>query len=437
MDASDITRPALSEAPAAHPTGFAGYLFAHGAWFLAFGLQMVLFPYLVRVLLQENEIRFGLAQMSMQLPTVLFILLGGFVADRTDTRRTVLLGCVLCAVTFTGLGALVAGGHLTYGMLIGYSLIIGTVGAFVTPARDSLLNRVAPDGVHKAVTFASLTQFAGQILGMALATAAPFLGIPMLLFGQGALMAAAAGAATKIRPRPVGPHRIREGNALRFMVREIGGGMRAAIASPVIAPVILCSIGMGTFFMGAFAVLLPLIVQNYFPADLAGPARTQIATALGVFSLVFWLGSMISAMAMLRFGHIRRKGVVYLSALVTGALVLVLCSIPMPFWLLCILNFIWGLGGGVAMTLGRGLVQHYAPPDKMARVLSIFTLGMMGGAPAGAVVYGILAHAIGPQASILFPGLGMLVIVGFVTVFSRLRHLDEEHPVMQTLGKAT
>ena len=65
----------------------------------------------------------------------------------------------------------------------------------------------------------------------------------------------------------------------------------------------------------------------------------------------------------------------------------------------------------------------------MARILSIFTLGTMGGAPAGAVLYGVLAHAIGPHAAILFPGLGMLVIVGAVTMFSQLWHLNEPLPV--------
>jgi MFS family permease len=97
----------------------------------------------------------------------------------------------------------------------------------------------------------------------------------------------------------------------------------------------------------------------------------------------------------------------------------------MPFWLLCALNFVWGLGGGVAMTLGRGLVQRYSPPDKVARILSIFTLGNMGGAPAGAVLYGVLAHAIGPRAAILIPGLGMLMIVAAVTLRSQLWRLDE------------
>jgi MFS family permease len=424
VDARNITTAEVSDAP----TGFAAYLFAHGAWFLAFGLQMVLFPYLVRVLLAENEIRFGLAQMSMQLPTVLLILLGGFVADRTDTRRTVLIGCGLCALTFMGLGAFVASGQLTYAMVIVYSLVIGSIGAFVTPARDSLLTRVTPHGVHRGVALATLAQFAGQILGMAIATLAPLLGIAALLFGQAALMGSAALAATGIRPRPRGPHRIREGSVLRFMASEIGGGVRAVTASPVIAPVIVCAIGMGMCFMGAFAVLLPLIVQGYFPAHLTGNARTQVATALGIFNLVFWLGSILSATALFRFGHIRRKGVVYLCALLSGSVVLLLCSIPMPFWLLCIVNFVWGLGGGLAMTLGRSLVQEYAPPDRIARVLSIFTLGMMGGAPAGAVAYGVLAHAFGARISMLIPGGLMLVIVIGVLAFSRLWQLDEEHP---------
>lgn len=412
--------------PPAPTTGFPSYLFTQGAWFLAFGLQMVLFPYLVRVVLQENEIRFGLAQMSMQLPTVLLILLGGYVADRADTRRILLAGCGLCALSFLALGIFVAGGHLTYATLIVYALGIGTIGAFVTPARDALLSRVAPGSVQQAVGMASLAQFGGQILGMATAAAAPIVGLPALLFGQAAMMAAAAGAATRLRPRDIGPPRIREGSVLGFIAGEISGGFRAAAASPVIAPVMICAVGMGLCFMGAFAVLLPLIVQGYFPADLDASARTRIAAALGVFSLTFWIGSILSATVLVRFGDIRRKGRVYLAALFTGSVVLVLCSLPMPFWLLCGLNFIWGLGGGVAMTLGRGLVQKHAPPDKVARILSIFTLGNMGAAPAGAVLYGVLAHAIGPRAAILFPGLGMLVIVAAVALRSQLWSLTED-----------
>ena len=39
-----------------------------------------------------------------------------------------------------------------------------------------------------------------------------------------------------------------------------------------------------------------------------------------------------------------------------------------------------------------------------------------------------MAHAIGPHAAILFPGVLMLVIIGGVTIYSQLWRLDEAHP---------
>ena len=419
---------ALEDIELEPPTGFVAYLFAHGSWFLAFGVQMVLFPYLVRVVLAENEIRFGLAQMALQLPTTLLILIGGFMADRVDGKRTVILGCLASVTAFMTLGALVAAGRLTYELLIGYALAIGVIGAFAGPARDALLSQVAPlsRGIQRAVAGATLAQFGGQILGMLAAIAAPLVGVAALLFGQAALMAAAAGAALGIRPRPAPERRLREGNLFRFMAAEIAGGFLAVIASPVIGPVLLCSIGMGVCFAGAFAVLLPLIVQSHFPAVVAGQPNTAIASALGVFALCFWSGSMLSAMALMRIGHIRRKGRAYLASLMVGSLVLLVCALSLPLWLLCAVNFAWGLAGGVAMTLSRGLIQEHAPAEKRARVLSIFTLGMMGGGPIGAVAYGFLAHAIGPAPAILGPALGMLAIAIAVALRSRLWGLTDE-----------
>ena len=415
-----------AEGQAAAPTGFGAYLFAHAAWFLAFGVQMVLFPYLVRVVLQENEIRLGIAQMCQSLPTTLLILLGGFIADRADGKRIVVLACLLSTAVFLGLAGLVSAGRLTYGLLIVYALAVGVIGAFATPARDALLSHVAPaeGGVQRAVSGAFMAQFAGQILGMVAAIMAPLVGVAALLFGQAGLLLAAAVAALRMRPRPRETRPRQEGHPLRYLGSEIADGFRAAVASPVIGPVVLCSAGMGVCFMGAFAVLLPLVVQGYFPAVVAGRDNTAIASALGVFTLCFWVGSMLAAIVLMRAGPPKRKGLVYLIALGSGAFVLGLCAIPMPFWALCALNVAWGVGGGVTMTLGRGLVQEHAPPDKRARVLSIFTLGMMGGGPLGAVAYGVLAHEIGPRLAILFPAILMGIIVAAVAARSRLRTLS-------------
>lgn len=422
---------ARDEATASDPvvraasTNFLAYLFAHGAWFLAFGVQMVIFPYLVRVVLQEDAVRFGLAQMCLQLPTTLLILIGGFVADRADGRRIVVAACAVAAATFLGLGLAVTLGRLSYGLMIAYALTVGVIGAFATPARDSLLSHMAPEdgGVQRAVSAAFLAQFAGQIVGMVFAMATPILGVRALLFGQAVLLGVAGVAALRMRPRPSGARPPSEGHALAFLARQIGGGFQAVVASPVIGPVLLLSIGMGVCFFGAFSVLLPLIVQGYFPDQADGRANPAIAAALGAFTLCFWVGSMLSAMALMRLGPPRRKGLAYLVALGSGAFILLLCALPMPLWTLCALNLFWGMGGGVAMTLGRGLVQEHAPPDRRARVLSIFTLGGMGGAPIGSVVYGVLAHAAGPRAAILVPALLMGAVVAGVWTRTRLAAL--------------
>ena len=412
---------------AAGATGFGAYLFAHAAWFLAFGVQVVLFPYLVRVVLHENAVRFGLAQMCLQLPTTLLILFGGALADRVDTRRIVTTACGLAVAIFLALGLLVASGHLTYGLLIGYALVVGTMSAFAMPARDSLLSLVAPErgagSLQSAVAFASLAQFGGQILGMLCAAASPLVGVTSLLLGQAGLMVAATAATLRIRPRPrMARSAAPTGGVIVRLVSDIGGGFAAVAASPVMAAVTLSATAMGVCFMGSFFVLLPMIVQSYFPDAGAGAGHsTRIASALGLFSLCFWVGSMVSAMLLMRAGaRLRHKERAYLTALALGSLVLMSCALQTPFWLFCGLNFAWGLCGGVAMTLGRGLIQLHAPEAVRARVLSVFNLGLMGGGPLGAVADGALAQAIGPRAAVLIPAALMLVLVAGVVAVTRL-----------------
>ena len=62
----------------------AGYLYLAGlvSFVAPTGIQTVLFPWLVVVLLQETPERLGLAQMSLQAPIMLLIITGGIFADR-------------------------------------------------------------------------------------------------------------------------------------------------------------------------------------------------------------------------------------------------------------------------------------------------------------------------------------------------------------------
>lgn len=77
-------------------------------------------------------------------------------------------------------------------------------------------------------------------------------------------------------------------------------------------------------------------------------------------------------------------------------MVLAVISVPGPLYGLTLLCFAWGVGAGVVMTQGRTIVQLAARDSHRARILALFQLGFMGGAPIGALVMGYLAGLVGP-----------------------------------------
>ena len=62
------------------------YLVGTGTWFMAFGVQGVMFSWLVAMVLRESPERVGIAQMALLLPGTLLLLLGGSYADRFGGR---------------------------------------------------------------------------------------------------------------------------------------------------------------------------------------------------------------------------------------------------------------------------------------------------------------------------------------------------------------
>ena len=120
------------------------YLGVQCSWFMAFGLQLVLFPYLItgRNHLHLDGLALGLANMALSAPSVVFLLIGGVVAERADGRRLLILLHLLASVPSLFLAVAVSRGELTYPAMIFYALAIGTIGAFMMPARDAIVNEV-------------------------------------------------------------------------------------------------------------------------------------------------------------------------------------------------------------------------------------------------------------------------------------------------------
>src|SRR5882724_4724970 len=160
----------MSDSPRAGRHPFHWYLGGHAAWFTSFGIQMILFPWLVAVVLNEPAQRVGIAQMAVMAPAILFMLYGGAVADRADCRRLLLRYQFLATLPPLALLGVIAAGALSYRALLFYGFAMGTLTAFVVPARDTLLSRVVRHGRERAIAITS-----AALPDARLATAVPIL----------------------------------------------------------------------------------------------------------------------------------------------------------------------------------------------------------------------------------------------------------------------
>ena len=148
-------------------SAFRLYLLGLGSWFVPLGIQMVLFSWLAAIVLHMNAFYVGLAQVALMAPGILFLPLGGLVADRRNARRLLLLYHCLYALPPLVLGLVLWAGGLSYPLLIAYGLAAGSISAFAVPTRDALLPTVAGRSLPRAVALATALQFVGQLVGIA------------------------------------------------------------------------------------------------------------------------------------------------------------------------------------------------------------------------------------------------------------------------------
>jgi len=392
---------------------FRWYLGGLAAWFTSFGIQTIVFPWLVAVVLEAPAQRVGIAQMAVMAPAIGFMLLGGAVADRADCRRLLLRYHLLAALPPLSLAGIVASGSLGYPALLGYGLVMGTLGAFVVPARDALLTRVVRQGRERAIAVTSAGQFICQLAGIVVAGWAGRIGAVALLAGQTVILTGGALAVSRLAPAPpAAAHRDDESR-----LAAMRDGLRAVARSERIFPVIVAMLAVGVFYGGAFAVILPLIVR-----DVYGGGSGELA----LVNTCFWGGTIASTMLQIRLGALRWPGRAVLLALTGGAVVLAAMAVPTPLWGFALICLIWGVGAGVTLTQGRTIVQLEAPESHRARALAIFQLGFAGGAPVGALGMGYLTALTGPRPAAVYPAAAMIVVLGFLFLRSGLwRHAAE------------
>ncbi len=392
------------------------YLIGTGSWFLAFGMQAVLFAWLVTMVLRESAERVGVAQMALLLPGTIFILIGGSFADRYGGRRVAVCAQLLATLAPLFLLAALLMDALSYGVMLGYAVLLGTAQAFVTPSRDGLLNVVAAGRVQRTVMLASVAQFGMLIMG-ALSAALADLGGPIpILIAQAAVLLIGAFALSRVQvPQQVAPLQ------RQSIAGSVIEGARTVMRAPSLRIIVIQNVAMALSFMGSFIVISPLIVREVFAGTASDLSWVNATNAAGL---------VVTVLLLLRFGGIKAQGRALILSQVLGSLVLAAAASMQTYWSFVAVMFIWGICGGVAMTMSRSIMQEQAPEAMRGRVMSFYALSFMGAGPLGALLCGYLAELLGPQLAMQCAAALMLSVALLVAMSSGLwRVRSVEHVV--------
>jgi MFS family permease len=361
----------------------------------------VIFPWIITIVLHESSTRVGFAQMMSMLPMLVFTLFGGALADRVDLRLHLRRLQMLQMVPPLLLGLIIYTGHLTYEIMLGFAVVLGVLGAYVMPARDAMLTRVAitslKGNIQRGVALSMSGQFLGQVAGFLVGGTAMIVGAPALFVLQSALLAGAVVTTTKLSPAP--PSDI--GRPATSQLAAIREGLAVIWKSERLRPVVLMMFMSGILFMGVFMVLFPIMVRDVYHGS---------SFEIALINMCFFGGIGLSSFTLSRFRPIRRQGRAMMLAMCTGSTVMVVMHFGLPIYVVDFLALCWGLAGGISMTQSRAVVQEFAEPHMRARLIAAFQLGSMGGGPIGAVLTGYLIKYMGPLDAVLVP-VGLMVIL--------------------------
>ncbi len=386
------------------------YFLTVGVFVVPMGIQTVLFPWLITIELALGATELGLGQMALQLPGLFLVLIGGFLADRFDAKRLLMSLYLFAAIPPILLSVLIGHGYLSFLWMLAFAIVSGTVNAFAQPARDKLLSSVAGTEIQKVVTIVMGLTFGAQIIGYAAASFADELGAEPLLYAMALLLSLGFFSASQL-PEAESEVRVEGG-----MAEAIIDGLKVVARSEAMraSAILLASISL--FYGGTFMVLNPMMVRDVYQGE---------AAEISLSFAMFMSGTIVSTVIMVLRGGFKNTGKALIVAVCLGGVMLILASLGLdwPGYLAAI--FAWGCCGGVAMSMGRTIMQELAPETHRARVMSVFSLANIGALPFGAGLMGISADFIGILPSFLVAVAGAwcaVLYIVFRTNLSSIQH---------------
>ena len=352
----------------------------------------------------------GIVTALQFLPSLLFGLWGGLLADRYDKRKLLLATQTGLALVALILGVLDVTGIVQYWQILVLALALGLVSAIDSPVRQSfVVEMVGPDDLTNAVGLNSTIFNSARILGPAVA------GVMITAIGTGwafvangissiaVLTALALMRPAELRPSPA--------------IDRIRGQLRAGLhyvrqRQDLLLTMVLVFV-VGTFGLN-FQITTALLAKQVFHRS---------ATGYGLLSTALAVGACVGAVLATR--RRTRPSLLFLLLAATAFGLLEILAGSMPgFGATALMLVLVGLAMLTFTTAANSSVQLGVEATMRGRVMALYLMCFLGGTPIGAPIVGWVANTVGPRWGMIGSGLVcMAMAVGMALYLVRRRSL--------------
>ena len=347
---------------------------------IAFAMQQLLLSWTLIGILEVPASQVGLIQAAAGIPGIFVMLLGGVRADDTDPRTLLIRVYLFAPVLPLFLITVVQLQQLSIQAVLLWALGMSFCVSYSSPAQQTILNRIASSSVQKAVSAATAVGFLVQIFGLGIAGTIDKFGLSPALAFQATCVGLGAFAVRRLHPQPP----VIQKTESPF--KNLADGFREIYKQRDIMQTLIINFTSSVFNAGAFMTVFPFIVKEIYGGN---------AFLLSFLMVIFYAGATISNLLMIRVMPLVRPGRIFLIMQLSRMVILGLIWFQPVFWVFAVACVGWGLNMGVTMTLARTIVQESATAEYRARIMSVYSLGLLGSAPIGALILGSLIDSLG------------------------------------------
>ena len=343
----------------------------------------------------------GLVTGLQFLPSLLFSLYGGSLADRFNKRRLLYITNVGGGLVSFVLGLLVITHHVHIWHVYLLAFMLGIFSALDAPIRQAFTSEmVGKSDLANAVSLNSANFNAGRLVGPGLS------GLLIAWFGTGPsfMINAASYLFVMLALYFIRDEELHKSDTPPATAK-VSEALRYVLARPDLIAVMTTVFFAATFGLN-FQIFNALVATQIF--------HKGAASYVGLGSIIA-IGSLSGALISARLDKGRRPKFIMTGAALFGSGVAILALAPSYAIYAVMLPFV-GCAALTTMISANSYVQTHSDPNIRGRVMGIYLMIFMGGTPVGSPLIGWMSTALGVRQTVAICG-GIVVLATAVTFY--------------------